>query len=319
MKELLKPEQNQNILIGEESARGLRERNKYEETELKMQLEGFTAALNTETPPVAINLKKWQEDAVMVEKIQKEFEGKPLRVAVFGIATANGIGSILDFAEKVVHANQTELFAIDINPDILKEVDALRLPNVITLHEDARNTSLTAGSIDLVVRDHIGNCCPPEVDRAIDKEAVRILRKNGLSMTNITTSELLTQSVDRISLPFEVISKKLDENIIRKLQTELFDLNDIAKTTTSNPESIRGLLLEIEPNGSFVIFGSGKIDLTENVDLIGHGEWFRSLNDHIKTWASDGFTIEDIRSRSGTDSHAPKLTCWRHIVLLKKI
>jgi len=319
MTELLKPVQNiQESLVGEESARGLRERNKYEETELKMEHEGFTDALNAETPPVAINLKKWQEDSVMVGKLQKELEGKPLRLAVFGIATANGIRSILNFAEKVGHAGQTELFAIDINLDILKEVDALGLPNVTTLHEDARSLSLSNESIDLVIRDHIGNCCPPEVDRAVNKEAIRILRNDGLSMTNITTSELLTQSVDRISVPFRTLSQRVDKSFIRKLQSEFFDLEDIAKIPGSKPEAIRGLLLEIEQNGSFVIFGSGKSDLVENIDIIGHGEWFRSLQDHIKTWTTDGFIIEDVRSRTGLDSHKPKLACWRHLVLLRK-
>jgi SAM-dependent methyltransferase len=308
----------QNSLTGGESARGLRERNRYEETELKMQVDGFTDELNTETPPVAINLVKWQEDTIMVEKLQKELEGKQIHIAVFGIATASGIRSILDFAANVVHASQTQLFAIDINQDILKEVDALGLPNVITLHEDARNLSLPPDSVDLVIRDHIGNCCPPEVDRAVDKEAVRILRNGGLSITNITTSEILTQSENRIMIPFAELTQRLGEDVVLGLQTTFFDLEDIARSTGMNTELLRGLFLEIESGSSFAIFGSGESDLKDNLDLIGHGEWFRTITDHIKTWISDGFVIEDIRSKNGTDSHVPKLSCLRHIVLLKK-
>jgi hypothetical protein len=302
---------------GEDSAGGLRDRSKYEETEQKMQLGKFID--NIDTPPVALNLRKWQEDIVMVEKLQKELKNRPVRVVVFGIATVHGIQSILDFTTNVIHTKQTELFALDINGDILKKVDALGLPNVKTLHEDAQRTSLENDSFDLVIRDHMGNCCPPNIDRGADREAVRILRRNGMSMTNITTSELLVQSVERNLVPYELLSKKFDKLMLQKFQTEFFDLNDIAHSTIVNTEAIRGQLLEIEPNNSFAIFGSGKSDIDEHVDLIGHGDWFRPLCDHVHTWISDGFEIDEIRSRSGTDSHVPKLSCLRHIVLLKKI
>jgi len=318
MKEFEMPRQNiTDNFVGGDSANGLRERNNYEVTENKMQCEGFNPDI--ETPPVALNLRKLQEDDAMVEKLQHELDDKPIRIAVFGIATAHGIQSILDFTENVVHAKQPELFAIDINGEILKKVDALRLPNVRTLHEDAQNTSLEAGSVDLLIRDHMGNCCSPSIDRSANKEAVRILRKNGLSITNITTSELIRLSAERTIVPFETVSKELDKSSLQKLQTEFFDLSDIARSSDIETEKVRGLLLEIERGGSFAIFGSGKSDIDENVDIIGHGEWFRTLNDHINTWTSDGFEIEDIRSRSGKDSHVPKLACLRHIVLLKKI
>lgn len=316
MKEVLQPIQGEREdLIGEGSARGLRERNQYEKTELKAK-QG--SADNTDTPPVAINLNKWRKEDEMMQKLHEELEHKPLQIAVFGIATVGGIQSILDFTKEVAPTSQTQLFAIDLNADILNKVDEMGLSNVTTFHENARNTSLHTESIDLVIRDHVGNCCPPEVDRAVNKEAIRVLRKNGLSITNITTSELLAQSKGRILIPFETVAKKLDKEILEQLQNTFFDLHDITNVVGEKAELIRGVLLEIEQWGSFGIFGSGEIDLTENIDLIGHGEWFRKLEDHIDMWTSDGFIIEDIRSQSGLDSHVPKLSCLRHIVLLRK-
>jgi len=303
--------------MGEQSAEGLRERNRYEETELQMLQHGMTEQLNNETPPVAINLARWIEDTVMMTKLRSEFEGKSLNIAVFGIATEHGIQSILDFATNHMQSKQTSLIAIDINADILARVEALRLPNVITLHEDARHVSIRSDSVDLVIRDHVGNCCPPEVDREMDKEAVRILRRNGFSITNITTSELLTQSKQRTMVSFSTLLDTIGEEGIRKLQTELFDIEDMKKRGMTNPDAIRGMLLEIEPNNSFAIFGSGATDMEQHIDLVGHGEWFRQIDDHIRTWTADEFHIEDIRSKSGFDSHEPKLSCLRHIVLLR--
>ncbi len=317
MKETLQQNQNQHLLIGERSAEGLRERNKYEDTELQMLRHGVIEQLNNETPPVAINLARWEEDVVMMTKLREEFREKPLHIAVFGIATEHGIQSILDFASKNMQAKQTTLVAIDINADILKRVDALKLPNVITLHEDARHVSIPSNAMDLVIRDHVGNCCPPVIDREMDREAVRILRKNGLSITNITTSELLMQSEKRIAVPFSTLLETIGEEGVKQLQTDLFDIEDMKKSGMTNPEAIRGMLLEIEPNNSFAIFGSGETDVQQQVDLIGHGEWFRPISDHIRTWIADGFRVEEIRSKSGFDSHEPKLSCLRHIVLLR--
>ena len=305
-------------LTGAESANGLRERTQYELTEATMIAQGVTEAVKNETPPVAINLQLLNEEVGMMQTLRKEFEHKPIRIAVLGIATASGITHILDFARSSLEASKTTLFAVDINPAVLQEVNALALDNVTALHEDARSTSISAESIDLVIRDHVGNCCPPEVDREINKEAIRILRPGGLSITNITTSELLIQSEDRSIIRFSDLQEMAGDEFVAKLQTEFFDLDDIRKNSNHDSEAMRGILLEIERGESFAIFGSGKSDLDEQVDLIGHGEWFRGLPDHIQMWQRDGFFIEHIRSRSGLDSHLPKLHCLRHIVMLRK-
>lgn len=305
-------------LHGSESAEGLRQRTQYGQTEDKIHKNGITDEVLNETPPVALNLALLAQDEGMRTKLKRDFEGKSIHIAVFGIATANGIASIVSFAKNELGAVDSSLSAVDINPTVLKEVEGLNIPSVSTLFEDARNTTLRDASVDLLIRDHIGNCCPPAIDRAINKEALRVLRPEGWSITNISTSELLPQSPGRTVIPFSDLLSKSGAEGVQRLQEEFFDLSEITQKSNKNAEALRGILLEIEPNGSFAIFGSGEQDLIQGIDLVGHGEWFRSLNDHIALWKTDGFTIEGIKSRSGFDSHVPKLHCLRHIVLLQK-
>lgn len=110
-------------------------------------------------------------------------------------------------------------------------------------------------------------------------------------------------------LTFDQLQRDLSPEIIKALQTNIYDLSQLKKEFGAGLESLRGKLLEIEPDASFVVFGE---------DSDGHGEWFRTLADHERLWERDSFEILERREREGNDSHQPPLRCRRHNVILRK-
>ena len=179
------------------------------------------------------------------------------------------------------------------------------------MERDARNTRLLDSSQDLVLRDHLGNCCPPNIDKAISVEVGRIVKPGGISIVNITTSDLLLESEGRKSVSFEQLQEAFGTEVVKALQDQIYDLEELAGIFPNiEAYQLRGLLLEIEPNRSFVVFGE---------DQQGHGEWFRTLEDHLLLWQQTEFEVVEIKSREGLDSHIPPLKCKRHNVVLRRL
>lgn len=296
---------------GYSSGKDFRHTNEYEETQKLHESSIPVDEIDKggHTPTVGINLE-FITRMHSVRWLSEEVRDKNLSVAILGISTVEGPA---DFQRllKSLGANRISTTAIDISNGIFTDIEQSGLDEVTCLQRDARETSLPEASQDLNLRDHIGNCCPPAIDREIDREAARILKPGGIAVVNITTSDLLARSQARTVINFDQASGLFGEEITRALQTEIYDLIDLKrKFPMLNTELLRGKIIEIEPNGSFVVFGE---------DEQGHGEWFRRLDDHILTWEQDSFEIIEIKTREGTDSHKPPLECLRHNVILRKL
>lgn len=298
--------------IGREFGNGLRSASKYEKTQAELENNGLTEAALNQTPPVGLNLRLLAEMPIM-SKLKKILGNQPVNAAILGIAIADGVPDFQRFLQTALTTSWKNLEVVDFDPAILQQVAAVvagkNLSQVNLRETDARNTGIESGSQQIVLRDHLGNCCPPLIDRQIDSEVNRILTPGGLSIVNITTSELLTQSPQRQIINFNQLQQIVGPEIITALQSEIFDLAQLERKSGQNWQSLRGLLLEIEPEKSFVVFGENEV---------GHGEWFRSLDDHLQLFQNNGFEILAMQSREGDDSHQPPLRCQRHNLVLQK-
>lgn len=299
------------INIGEEFGSGLRAASHYQESQKILEREGVEP-LKDITPPVGLNLRLMAEMPIMHE-LKNNFHNQPVNAAILGIAIADGVPDFRRFLKLALNTSWKNLEVIDIDSAILKQVATVisekNLGGVNIKETDARNTGIESCSQQIVLRDHLGNCCPPLIDRQIDQEVNRILVPGGISIVDITTNELLKQSPNRQIIDFTALHEIVGPEIIAALQSKIFDLAQLERMFGKKWEQLRGLLLEIEPNGSFVVFGE---------DENGHGEWFRSLNDHLQLFQNDGFEILAMKSREGNDSHIPPLCCRRHNIILKK-
>jgi len=295
--------------LGYTSAQEFRASNQYVDTEQLFAEQGLTEAVENKTPPVCVNIAHLST-MESIQRLQEDLLGKSLRVAILGISSARGPKDLQDLL-KSLGAGHVATTALDISNGIFADVEATGLDEIRCLERDARDTGLVDSSQDFVLRDHLGNCCPPNVDRSINAEVGRIVKPGGISVVNITTSDLLLDSEDRVFVSFEQLQNALGIKVVKALQDHIYDLEEL---TTMFPEvdasQLRGLLLEIEPNRSFVVFGE---------DQQGHGEWFRSLEDHLLSWQQAGFEAIETKSREGLDSHVPPLKCRRHNVVLRKL
>lgn len=297
------------IDIGNQFGKGLRDTSKYSETQRRMEQGDSLTGLLDSTPPVGLNLRLISEMR-SIPVLADEIKGVPQTTAILGLAIVDGVRDFQRFLNTSMQTTLHTLNVVDIDQTILEEVEALQLNNVITLWRDAQNTGIQGETLDIVLRDHLGNCCPPAIDRAIDIETARITKRHGLSFVNITTSDAIRKSPHRIIVPFENVQRIVGPRGIHLLQTEIFDLSQLKSELGDDLESLRGKLLEIEQNESFVIFGE---------DTDGHGEWFRPWHDHEIQWKRNGFQIIEVREREGNDSHVPPLRCHRHNVILRKV
>lgn len=300
--------------LGYSDTNQFRDVNQYEITQRLFEQLGLSEEVENRTPTPGINI----DHLAMMESIQaltSELNGKSLNVAILGLSTPQGPK---DFERllKALGTTWVSTVIIDLSNGIFEAISQTGLDEVKCFQRDARNTGLPNESQDLILRDHLGNCCPPEIDRAINREVARILKPDGIAIVNITTSENLFQSPGRKIVRFNELRSLdwLHEQIFGFLRTEIYDLEDLKRLfpgpTNQMIEQLRGAILEIEPRDSFVVFGE---------DPQGHGEWFRPLDDHLATWGADGFEVIGIKSRVGWDSHEPPLRCRRHNVVLRKI
>jgi hypothetical protein len=294
---------------GYSDGREFRATNKYMDTQRLFETLGLSSEVENRTPTVGVNVAHLAR-MNSIHTLGGEFKGKKVDATILGISTAEGPK---DF-ETLLHGldiGPVSTTAIDISNGIFGQIEESGMDDVRCLLRDARETGMPDESQDIVLRDHIGNCCPPEIDRAINQEASRLLRMGGTAIVNITTSDELIKSEGREVVSFDILQNALPEEMIKALQSRIYDLDE-AMTLFPGVfiESMRGKILEIEKNGSFVVFGE---------DKQGHGEWFRTLEDHKKTWAHDGFEVVEIATRVGADSHEPALQCMRHNVVLRKV
>lgn len=282
-----------------------RKANNYDQTDIKRKL---GLPVGDETPTVGTNidiLKKMES----INNLGKEFGEKGVKAIILGLSSKEGP---LDFEDllKKLGTEAISMVALDITDSIFKDILKLR-PDTLCVQADARNTPFEDNSFDIVLRDHLGNCCPPEIDRAINQEVARILKPEGVSIVNITTSDLLLNSPGRDRVFYDQLKSEVGDEAILALQNKIYDLEEFKKIFPEiNSKTLRGTILEIEPEKSFVVFGE---------DQIGHGEWFRTLEDHKKIWERDCLEIAGIATRQGKDSHNPPLECLRHNVVLRKI
>lgn len=290
--------------VGAEFAEGLRQASGYNETRRALSESGMTREVLDRTPPIGLNLVLLSEMAFILE-LSQELSGRKVSASILGLSNLEGVNDFARFLRGTLQADVGRINVVEIDDNMLRDVDELTLDSVSTHLRDARDTGFADASQDIVIRDHLGNCCPPQIDRAINRETARILKPGGIAIVNITTSELLSQSQGRIIIPFDE-----RDPILKPLREEIYDLAQIKRDINQDSEHLRGSLIEIEPDSSFVIFGE---------DDIGHGEWFRTFSDHLENWKENGFSIIETRIREGNDSHTPPLRCLRHNVFLRKI
>lgn len=290
--------------IGNEFHEGLERTAKYDTTRNRMDVEGLSEGVLDETPPIGLNLRLLSEMAV-TRLLHETMRGRDVVASILGLSSLEGVSDFQQFISESLGANPIAINVVEIAESMIERVDNLNLPNVRSHLKDARETGLKDASQDIVIRDHLGNCCPPNIDRVIGKETARILKPGGIAIVNITTSENLHLSEGREIIPFDPRDKRLGP-----LREDIYDLTQLKEEVDPNADNLRGALVEIEPNGSFVIFGE---------DEHGHGEWFRTLDNHQESWQIDGFEVVEMQSRQGDDSHEPPLRCKRQIAVLKKI
>ncbi len=296
------------IIKGFTDGEQFRKANQYNKNQKRFEKSGLTPEMERVTPTVGINIAHLMK-MESVQRLRGEITGQSLSTTILGISTAEGPR---DFQRllKGLGAGHISTTAIDISDGIFDQIRQTGLDEVTCLLRDARKTGLPSNSQDINLRDHIGNCCPPEIDRAINREATRILKPDGISIVNITTSDLLLNSQQREKIPFLRLKDELGNKVIHALQNKIYDLEGFKEMFPEiDSESLRGMILEIEPKRSFVVFGE---------DPQGHGEWFRRLEEHKRIWQKDGFEIVEVATREGTDSHEPPLKCLRHNVVLRK-
>ncbi len=298
-----------NEIRGFSDGHQFRSANGYVDTQKLFERLGLSSEVVNRTPTVGVNIA-FLAKMNSVQSLSHDIGGRDLNVAVLGISTADGPS---DFQKllKGLGAGKVSTTAIDLSDGIFSEIERSGLDQVKCLLQDARDTGLAGASQDFNLRDHIGNCCPPQIDRQIDQEASRIWKPGAISIVNITTSDFLGESKDRRMVGFEEMKAIVGEEVIEALRENIYDLKELHEAFPDlDVEPLRGLVMEIEPGRSFVVFGE---------DEQGHGEWFRTIEDHKKTWKADGFEVVEIASRKGNDSHDPPLVCNRHNVVLKKI
>ena len=293
------------------SAAGLRKSSDYKNTQEILETQGVTFDALNQTPPVGLNLVLLSQMAVIPE-LKQSLSQRPLNTSILGIAIAEGVPDFKKFLTTSLETDWQTLSVFDLDHSILEEVDQIAqqsgLENVLTFQQDVRHTGLETNSLDLSLRDHVDNCCPPNISRAIQPEVERITRPGGISIVNVTTSESLDQS-NREIITHDKLLQSLSPEIIQALQNEVFSIEELKQRFGNHLEDLRGKLLEIEPNGSFAIFGENEV---------GHGEWFRTFETHQQSWQETGFEVIGMKLRVGEDSHLPPLQCIRHNIVLRK-
>ncbi len=297
--------------LGREFGQGLRGTSEYERTRARMEQEGLTDEVLNKTPPVGLNLQLLSE-MPGIKSLAQRIGKQPLSIAMLGLASIDGVEDTERFVKHALDTTAAALHVVDIDEDIIGKVDALKkeraMHTVLPRLMDARHSGLADRSVDIIIRDHTGNCCPPEIDRAIDVETARILKPGGTSIVNITTSELLPFSTHREMLDLSN-GMRGRPTVTDALRRNVYDLRQLTREFGEDLATMRGKLVEIERPGGFVVFGE---------DPNGHGEWFRTLGNHMSFWQRLGFFVSDIKSRFGNDSHTPPLLCMRHNIVLTK-
>ena len=173
------------ILTGYTRADEFRVSNQYTNTEQLFAEQGLTRKVENNTPPVCVNIAHLATTE-SIQALGKEFSGQALSVAILGISSARGPKDLQDLL-KSLGAEHISTTAIDISDGIFNQIQTTGLDEVHCWIRDAQNTGLPEASQDIVLRDHLGNCCPPEVDKTINLEVARILKPNAISIVNITT------------------------------------------------------------------------------------------------------------------------------------
>jgi len=285
--------------------------NRYTDTQKLFEMLGLSDEVENRTPTVGVNVAHLAR-MPSIQALSNEVTGRSLQVVVLGISTAQGPRDLQTLL-KGLGANHVSTIAVDISDGIFDDIKTTGLDEVVCLQKDARDTGLPDGSVDLVLRDHLGNCCPPQINASIEWEVARIVKPGGLSIVNITSSDMLLQSQDRRIIPFAQLRELVnnDLELIWRLQSSIYDLEDLKKHDGIPVDQICGSIIEIEPDMHWhVVFGE---------DAQGHGEWFESFQSHINNWETAGFQVTEHASRIGLDSHVPQLKCVRHNVLMRKI
>lgn len=285
-----------------------RSHREYEDTEDLFIRHGLTDEVENKTPPVCVNIA-YLSQMDTITTLKSELTGRAVNVAILGISSARGPKDFQNLL-KSLGTSYVSTTAIDISDGVFSHVEAAGLDEVICLERDARETGLLENSQDFVLRDHLGNCCPPNIDRAINIEAGRIVKSSGLSIVNITTSDLLANSMGRKFLPFRELEGLVSNEAIEALKDKIYDLAEFERQFPEIAiQQLRESIVEIEPENSVVVFGN---------DELGEGEWFRTLDSHLNQWRKTGFDVLEIKSRVGNDSHNPPLVCHRHNVVMRK-
>lgn len=298
-----------NEIKGFSDGHQFRKANRYNETEKLFKEKGLTRDVENRTPTVGVNVAHL-EKMEAAESIKSNIYGRDLSITILGISSADGPKDFQDLLKRL-GSGRVKTTAIDLSDGIFEKIEGSGLDEVKCLLQDARETGIETGSQDINLRDHIGNCCPPLIDRQIDEEASRILAPGGISIVNITTSDFLEESKGRRVVNIEEMREVVGDEVITALKSNVYDLKELHEAFPElNVESMRGLIMEIEPGRSFVVFAE---------DEQGHGEWFRTIEDHQKSWVEHGFEIVGLASRKGEDSHEPPLVCNRHNVVLRKV
>jgi len=303
--------------IGFKSGEEFRISNGYTETLRKLAMTGMSLEkliekglpenLEDNTPPAVFNIIHIFRQQKFLQEIEK-FKGRKLNVAVTGVSTEEGT-VFLNEALKLKGYNPHNNFIIDVDKSILDQISKANIPNFHCIHADARNTGLENQSQDIVFKDHLGNCCPPGINKDTFPEISRILKPDGIAIINITTSDLLPLSKNRKIISQQQLSQFIGSEAIETLKSSIYDLHSLKQNFPNiDINNLKSSILEIAPE-SFVAFSD---------DPQAHCEWFQSLNSHLNSWFNNEFSIIDMKSRHGTDNHQPPLLCQRHNVILRK-
>jgi hypothetical protein len=306
------------IITGFSDGSEFRDNNKYNQTITLLRSMGLTLGgliedgipngFENSTPPAIINIVHAFRMPEFQQEIQ-QLKSKPIDITITGVSTQEG-PFFLEDAFKLFDCRINSTTVIDIDRSILDEIGQLESDTITCKHADARNTGLETASQDIIFNDHMGNCCPPNVNDKAIEESSRILKQKGIAMVNITSSDELPNSKNRDLICLNQLKRHFDSKVIEFLTNSAFDLHQIwTEFPNTDLTKLQGPIIEIAPE-SFVVFSN---------DQKGHGEWFRSFNQHINLWHQHGLELVGLKNRSGLDSHEPPLSCRRHNAILKKM
>ncbi|AKM79133.1 MAG: hypothetical protein UX85_C0003G0070 [Candidatus Beckwithbacteria bacterium GW2011_GWB1_47_15] len=258
-------------------------------------------------PPIGASLATVANIPLVSEKLRNRFT-VPISVTMLGTGTPEEPDQVISFISNSLDVPCRDLRVVDFDNQIITSLRERKSPSITPLLTNATNTEIKDNSQDLVVLDYLLNYNPLAISPLILKEASTILRKGGIAIITLASSENI-QTSDLRLIPYQelldLINNKVSINDLRKVY-RLAELKD--RLTSEALQSIKNTILEILPEGlGYAFFGQ---DDSET------GSWFTPFNQSLSLLQTYGLSMIfcfSYQSRQNTG-----LTCQKNILILEQ-